>query len=208
MAGKNIAPQYWINPNFRLNFPLFRVEWHMIDDYVLRQEARIEEPNRYCYTSHNSCMLIMKCDDQSVLYLIYSDKTYFENIRMQSWLRKTIRDLVVARAKEVLPDRLHKLEKTHNLYAKGVVVKKLRKGVLGQCNSYKIISLSPLLVIFPMEFMDMVILHEMAHLKYMHHRSSFWKYLSLLLHDDAKQQNELRNIVLSKYVGFYEFLMK
>lgn len=95
-----------------------------------------------------------------------------------------------------------------NPYAKEVIVKKLRKGVLGQCSSKKTISLSPLLVIFPMEFMDMVILHEMAHLKYMHHRSTFWKFFSSLLHDDAKQQNELRNIVLSKYVEFYEFLMK
>ena len=146
--------------------------------------------------------------DNSGLDLIYSDSTNFENLRLQSWLRKTIRDQVIVRAKEVLPARLHELENIHQIKARGVQVRKLRKGVLGQCNSYKMISLSPLLVIFPMDFMDMVILHEMAHLKYMHHRKTFWQYLSLLLHDDAKQQNDLRDIVLSKYVDFYIFLMK
>ena len=146
--------------------------------------------------------------DNSGLDLIYSDSTNFENLRLQSWLRKIIRDQVIIRAKEVLPFRLHKLESIHNIKARGIEVKKLRKGVLGQCNSYKVISLSPLLVIFPIDFADMVILHEMAHLKYMHHRKTFWEYLSSLLQDDAKQQNELRNIVLSKYVEFYHFLMK
>ena len=61
---------------------------------------------------------------------------------------------------------------------------------------------------FPIEFLDMVILHEMAHLKYLHHRKSFWAHLSVLLNDDAKQQKELRDIVLSKYADLYDFLMK
>ena len=73
---------------------------------------------------------------------------------------------------------------------------------------YKIISLSPVLVIFPIDFLDMVILHEMAHLKYMHHKKPFWAYLSVLINDNAKQQNDLRDIVLSKYIELYEFLMK
>jgi predicted metal-dependent hydrolase len=208
MASRIKEPQFWINPNFRLCFPLFRIEWHKIDDNVLRQESRIKGQGRFSFSTKNNSLLTMVRADNSGLDLIYSDSTNFENLRLQSWLRKTIRDQVIVRAKEVLPARLHELENIHQIKARGVQVRKLRKGVLGQCNSYKMISLSPLLVIFPMDFMDMVILHEMAHLKYMHHRKTFWQYLSLLLHDDAKQQNDLRDIVLSKYVDFYIFLMK
>lgn len=208
MANQKIEPLFWINPNFRLHFPYFSIEWYKIDDHVLCQEAQINEQGRFCYYTKNNRMLAIIRDDRAGLNLVYSNVTNFENLRLQSWLRKTIRDQVIVRAKEVLPFRLHKLESIHQIKAKGVEVKKLRKGVLGQCNSYKVISLSPLLVIFPLDFMDMVILHEMAHLKYMHHRKTFWQYLSSLLQDDAKQQNELRNIALSKYVDFYHFLMK
>lgn len=208
MANRKIEPLFWINPNFRLHFPYFSIEWYKIDDNILRQEVQKKENGRFCYYTKENRIIIFVRDDKAGLNIVYSDVTNFRNLRLQSWLRKIIRDQVIIRAKEVLPFRLHKLESIHNIKARGIEVKKLRKGVLGQCNSYKVISLSPLLVIFPIDFADMVILHEMAHLKYMHHRKTFWEYLSSLLQDDAKQQNELRNIVLSKYVEFYHFLMK
>ena len=36
----------------------------------------------------------------------------------------------------------------------------------------------------------------------------YFSILSVLINDDAKQQNDLRDIVLSKYIDLYEFLMK
>ena len=53
-----------------------------------------------------------------------------------------------------------------------------------------------------------VILHEVAHLKHHHHRKSFWKFLSELIGEDAKQQKLAQDIAFSKYWGFYTFLMK
>jgi predicted metal-dependent hydrolase len=208
MANKKLAPLFWINPNFRLQFPYFSIKWYKIDHQVLLQEALQECMGKMIYQTKKNLIMIVLRNDHSGLDLIYSDSTQFDNLRLQSWLRINMRDQIVKRANEVLPQRFHEIETIKQIKAKGVRVKKLRKGVLGQCNSFKIISLSPVLVIFPIDFLDMVILHEMAHLKYMHHRKTFWAYLSQLINDDAKQQNELRNIVLSKYIGFYEFLMK
>ena len=208
MADRKIEPLFWINPNFRLQFPYFSIKWYLIDHQVLVQEAMQGGRGKMVYQTQKNLMIIMLRDDHFGLDLLYSEGTQFENLRLQSWLRINIRDQIVKRANEVLPQRFHEIETIKQIKAKGIRVKKLRKGVLGQCNSFKIISLSPLLVIFPTDFLDMVILHEMAHIKYMHHRKTFWAYLSQLINDDAKQQNELRNIVLSKYIGFYEFLMK
>ena len=208
MADKKIEPLFWINPYFRLQFPYFGIKWYQIDHQVLLQEAMQKGMGKMVYQTQRNLMMIMLRDDHSGLDLLYSENTQFENLRLQSWLRINIRDQVVNRAKEVLPQRFHEIETIKHIKAKGIRVKKLKKGVLGQCNSFKIISLSLVLVIFPIDFLDMVILHEMAHLKYMHHRKTFWAYLSQLINDDAKQQNELRNIVLSKYIELYEFLMK
>ena len=208
MANKKLEPLFWINPNFRLQFPYFSIKWYKIDHQVLLQEALQEGMDKMVYQTKKNQMMIVLRNDHSGLDLIYSDFTQFDNLRLQSWLRINIRDQIIKRANEVLPQRFHEIETIKQIKAKGVRVKKLRKGVLGQCNSFKIISLSPVLVIFPIDFLDMVILHEMAHLKYMHHKKPFWAYLSVLINDDAKQQNDLRDIVLSKYIDLYEFMMK
>ncbi|MBR2115328.1 MAG: M48 family metallopeptidase [Prevotella sp.] len=208
MANKKIEPLFWINPNFRLQFPYFSIKWYKIEHQVLLQEVLQEGMGKMVYQTKKNQMMIVLRNDHSGLDLIYSDFTQFDNLRLQSWLRINIRDQIIKRANEVLPHRFHELETIKQIKAKGVKVKKLRKRILGQCNAFKIISLSPVLVIFPIDFLDMVILHEMAHLKYMHHRKTFWAYLSVLINDDAKQQNDLRDIVLSKYIDLYEFLMK
>ena len=201
MANKKLEPLFWINPNFRLQFPYFSIKWYKIDHQVLLQEALQEGMEKMVYQTKKNLMMIVLRNDHSGLDLIYSDFTQFENLRLQSWLR-------IKRANEVLARRFHELETIKQIKAKGIKVKKLRKRVLGQCNTFKIISLSPVLVIFPIDFLDMVILHEMAHLKYMHHKNTFWAYLSVLINDNAKQQNDLRDIALSKYIDLYDFLMK
>ena len=186
MANKKLEPLFWINPNFRLQFPYFSIKWYKIDHQVLLQEALQEGIEKMVYQTKKNLMMIV----------IYSDFTQFENLRLQSWLRINIRDQIIKRANEVLPRRFHELETIKQIKAKGVKVKKLRKRVLGQCNTFKIISLSPVLVIFPIDFLDMVILHEMAHLKYMNHKNTFWAYLSVLINDNAKQQNDLTQIAV------------
>lgn len=74
------------------------------------------------------------------------------------------------------------------------------------------ITLQPFLVIFRQEWMDGVILHEMAHYKHKHHRKSFWNFLSTLLGKDSEIENVNENvkndIALSPYYEYYLYLTK
>lgn len=72
------------------------------------------------------------------------------------------------------------------LFVERIVKKLKRRNIWGQCSIYKQIFLPRKLVVFPLELVDEVMLHEMTHLKYMHHRKQFWDYFSLLLGKDAK----------------------
>ena len=153
-------------------------------------------------------MIILNSEDHSKTDILYSVAVDFQNLKLQKWLRENIKEQIIVRASIVLPQRMHELEAKHQLFAKGVSVKPLRKGVLGQCTHTNFITLSPIIAILPKELMDDVILHEMVHLKYHHHRKSFWKYLSQLIGEDAEQQKVIQDIALSKYWGFYMFLMK
>ena len=201
-------PLYWINPNFRLNFPSFSVEWHLCDASDLELDLMYGKHKRLMYGIETNCVHVIVRDGNTGLDILYTDQTKFENMRLQKWLRETIRDHIVLRAKDVLPKRLHELESLHGLHSNGVAVKKLRKGILGQCTHSNYIYLSPIIAIFPNRLMDVVILHEMAHMKHHHHRKSFWEYLSVLIGEDAKRQNEIQDIAVSKYWEFYVFLMK
>ena len=69
-------------------------------------------------------------------------------------------------------------------------------------------TLQPFLVIFKEEWMDGVILHEIAHYKYKHHRKSFWDFLSKLIGEDSKIANVKHDIALSPYYGYYIYLTK
>ena len=201
-------PQFWINPNFRLNSPHFRFAWFKADMTVLRQEAMIMSVERKVYQTSTQCVVCVITPDHSSLDIVYADKTKFDNLRLQKWLRETIRDEITARAKIVLPSRLRELERKNNLYGNRVFVKKLRGNTMGCCSVYNDISLIPGLIIMPQALIDSVILHEMAHYKHKHHRKSFWNFLSQLLGEDARTQKEAMDIVLSKYWLQIKFLMK
>ena len=201
-------PQFWINPNFRLNSPHFRFAWFKADMTVLRQEAMIMSVERKVYQTSTQCVVCMITPDHSSLDIVYADKTKFDNLRLQKWLRETIRDEITARAKIVLPSRLRELESKNNLYGNRVFVKKLRGNTMGCCSVYNDISLIPELIIMPQALIDSVILHEMAHYKHKHHRKSFWNLLSQLLEEDSQKQKKAMEIVLSKYWLQIKFLMK
>jgi predicted metal-dependent hydrolase len=201
-------PQFWINPNFRLNSPHFRFSWFKADITVLRQEAMISSVERKVYQTSTQCVVCISYPDHDSLDIVYADNTNFDNLRIQKWLRETIRDEITARAKIVLPSRLRELERKNNLFGNRVFVKKLRGNIMGCCSVYNDISLIPGLIIMPQALIDSVILHEMAHYKYKHHRKSFWNFLSQLLGEDAQTQKGAMDIVLSKYWLQIKFLMK
>ena len=194
-------PQFWINPNFRLNSPHFRFAWFMA-------EAMIKSVERKVYQTSTQCVVCMINPDHSSLDIVYADNTKFDNLRLQKWLREIIRDEIILRAKIVLPPRLRELEQKHNLHGNRVFIKKLRGNIMGCCSVYNDISLIPGLIIMPQALIDSVILHEMAHYKHKHHRKSFWNFLSQLLGEDARTQKEAMDIVLSKYWLQIKFLMK
>lgn len=197
-----------INPHLRLHSFYFRVNWIMIEDYILQIESSFIHKDKKVYLYQKRCNVIVHYE-QGVLDIIYSERTNWEIISLQHWLRKTIRDHIILRAEEILPDRLHYWEQQKGIYARKVTVShRLRRKVLGLCTSSDEIRLAPVIVLFPLRCLDEVILHEMAHLKHRNHRAAFWKYLSLLLGRDARQSNADSDMFLSRYADMFFFIMK
>lgn len=200
-------PTFKINPRFRLTTKHLSVIWHCVDKLTLECEAAMNVPDRFVCHDKNGVELLVQYHE-GLLDMIYHDATDFETKKIQKWLRELMRDIILRIAKEVLPARVKYWENMKGLYGTGVTVKRLWKNILGQCSFSNHISLQPFLVIFKQEWADGVILHEMAHYKYKHHRKSFWDFLSTLIGEDSKLAKVKDDIAMSPYYNYYLYLTK
>lgn len=205
--GSLKEPTYKINPNLRLKTKYLSVAWHCVDSATLECEASIDVPDRYAYRTRQSVQILVEYHD-GIIYMIYGSDTDFTPKPIQKWLRELFRDIILRVAKNVLPKRVAYWEQQKGLKGSGVTVKRLRKNILGQCSFSNHITLQPFLVIFKQEWMDGVILHEMAHYKHKHHRKSFWDYLSKLIGEDSMMAKVKDDIALSAYYNYYLYLTK
>lgn len=200
-------PTFKINPRFRLTTKHLSVIWHCVDKLTLECEAAMNVPDRFVCHDKNGVELLVQYHE-GLLDMIYHDATDFETKKIQKWLRELMRDIILRIAKEVLPARVKYWENMKGLYGTGVIVKRLWKNILGQCSFSNHISLQPFLVIIKQEWADGVILHEMAHYKYKHHRKSFWDILSTLIGEDSKLAKVKDDIAMSPYYNYYLYLTK
>lgn len=200
-------PTFKINPLFRLTTKHLSVVWHCVDRLTVECEAAMEISDRFVYQGNATVELLAQYHD-GILDMIYHDATDFESKKIQKWLRELMRDTILRIARIELPARVKYWEDMKGIHGTGVTVKRLRKNVLGQCSYSNHITLQPFLVIFKQEWADGVILHEMAHYKYKHHRKSFWDFLSTLIGKDSRLAKVKDDIALSPYYNYYLYLTK
>lgn len=196
-----------LNPSTRISSPYLQVKWQKVGQPILQAEACFVSPNQTAYTVHKTATAIC-CTDSDTLYICYSDATDFERVHFLHWLRRQIKQFILAMAECHLPPRFHQIELDKGLKASEVSVRKLRTNVLGQCDNRNHITLSPILVLMPQRMSDCVIMHELAHIKHKHHRQSFWKYLSGLLGENATAEKYKSDIAITQKNAMIQYLMK
>ncbi|ROT13409.1 DUF45 domain-containing protein [Muribaculaceae bacterium Isolate-105 (HZI)] len=199
-------PEFIINPSLRLRTAHINVAWHQVDGGIIDREGEyLCASCRYIVDGHTVMIIVA---DLPQIDIIYFPSTDFNDTGIQEWLRVTLRDHITALAEKVLPERVRYWLENKGLAGGGVVIKRLPKNVLGQCTYDNVIYLPPMLVIFRSDWIDGVILHEIAHFRHKHHRKPFWDHLSVLLGEDARHKDAKTDICLAPYFPYYCFLMK
>lgn len=82
-------------------------------------------------------------------------------------------------AERLLPPRLHSLAARHGKTYSSVGVKQLKRR-WGSCDSRQAITLNIFLMELPWEYIDYVMLHELAHTQEMNHGPGFWQALTTM----------------------------
>ena len=90
------------------------------------------------------------------------------------------------KAEEVLPRRVEYFSKIMNLYPQTVKIN-LAKTRFGSCSGKNNINFSAFLMMFPIEAIDYVVVHELAHIKYKNHQKEFYDIVKLYMPDYKKR---------------------
>lgn len=138
---------------------------------------------------------------RSPLHLSEQKITEFLNLRYE-WLLKAIKrqknkkdkynltseqiNALKQKAKDILPKRVEYYSNIMKLYPKTVKIN-LAKTRFGSCSSQNSINLSAFLMLYPMEAIDYVVVHELAHIKYKNHQKEFYNLVESYMPDYKKR---------------------
>lgn len=151
------------------------------------------------FSTKNHILLIEKTDIKKTITSIKNGKIHIkfpknEDILTkdnQQKIKKAIIETLRIEAKEFLPKRLDFWAKKYNLNYKEISIKNMTSR-WGSCTSAGSISLNLHLIKLPLELIDYVILHELAHIKHPNHSDRFWTYLDKICPESTLLNKKLR----------------
>lgn len=95
-------------------------------------------------------------------------------------------------AKEIIPKRIEYFSALMNLYPTGVKITRAKKR-FGSCNGKNSLCFSCFLMNYPMEAVDYVVVHELAHIKHHNHSREFYTLINHYMPDYKQREKLLKN---------------
>lgn len=118
---------------------------------------------------------------------VYAPDTSPANVRplIENWYRE--------QANQIFQERLSacyaRLAREKIPYP-GISIRKMQSS-WGSCSARGTISMNIKLIQVPMEYIDYVLIHELCHLKYLHHEPEFYKLLARIMPDWSRKKEKL-----------------
>lgn len=94
-------------------------------------------------------------------------------------------------AKQVIPERVEYYSRHMNLYPTDVKITSAKKR-FGSCNGKNSLCFSYFLMKYPIEAVDYVVVHELAHIKHHNHSKDFYKLIKKYLPDYKERERLLK----------------
>lgn len=98
------------------------------------------------------------------------------------------------KAKEIIPPLVEKYSKIMELYPTSLKYRK-NKRTWGSCNYKNGLNFNTLLVKFPLEVIEYVVIHELAHIKEKNHSKKFWAVVEKYCVDYKRREEVLKSFL-------------
>ena len=184
-----VGMPHWMPYSAGISFAKKRADWinlHLAshEEQPVLDGSRIGKSHRVHFFSSNADF---RSKISGLNISIYTNKATTD-----PWLQKRLRPACERALKKeasvLLPQRVRQLAGEHGFEYKSLKIKRLTSR-WGSCSARKEISLSFFLIQLPWEYIDFVILHELAHTKYLDHSRDFWQQMdSMVLSAKAKRK--------------------
>ena len=101
-------------------------------------------------------------------------------------------EMLKKKAKEVLPKRVEFYSQIMDIEPKGVKITSA-KTRFGSCSGKNSLCFSYRLMLYPVEAIDYVVVHELAHIKYKNHGRQFYSLIEKYMPDYKEREKLLKN---------------
>lgn len=121
-------------------------------------------------------------DTFTLFYHIYNETTFLKKI---DYFYKT-------EAEHYIPTLLSTWSKKMYLDVSKLSFRKTKRQ-WGSCSSKNEISINTMIMKLPLNVIEYIVVHELAHIKHKHHQKSFWQHVEYYLPEYQIQVKELKN---------------
>lgn len=97
-------------------------------------------------------------------------------------------------SKKIIPPLVEKYSLTMNLFPTSIKYRK-NKNTWGSCNYKNGLNFNTLLVKFPLEVIEYIVIHELAHIKHKNHSKEFWNLVYYYCQDYKNREKLLRSFL-------------
>ncbi len=115
-----------------------------------------------------------------------------DDSRVQSRLIKASERALKKQSEQLLPSRVEHISQKYGLPYNGLRIRKLTSR-WGSCSTKKNINLSFFLIQLPWDLIDYVILHELAHTRYLNHGPEYWGYMTKQIPNVKELRQKLKS---------------
>lgn len=98
-------------------------------------------------------------------------------------------EALIRQAKDIIPKRFDYFSSIMNIYPTGIKITKAKKR-FGSCNQKNSLCFSCFLMQYPLEAVDYVVVHELAHIRHHNHSAEFYSLIRRYM-PDYKQREKL-----------------
>lgn len=128
-------------------------------------------------------------------------------LKHESWIQKKLNQTknykkitdsekreLICKAKKYIPERVKFLASEHWFCYNRISITSAQKR-WWSCSSNRNLNFSYRLILTPKDVIDYVIIHELAHLKYMNHSKQFWKLVENMMPSYKDKEKYLKNFI-------------
>ncbi len=126
--------------------------------------------------------------------LLEDNEFYFLGIKHKNLDKRNLDEFYKSEAKSLIPKIVEKYSKIMNLYPTSIKFRK-NKNTWGSCNFKNGLNFNILLVKFPMEVIEYIVIHELAHIKHKNHSKDFWSLVKRYCSDYKSREKLLKSFL-------------